>query len=94
MPGDGPRSIRKPIAKGRGLTVWNFMVVPKDMSEDFVYEVVKTTFENVDILIATHKSAVEVKPENIVYSPIVLHPGALKYYKEKGIAIAENLIAK
>jgi hypothetical protein len=76
------------------LSVWNFMTVHKDTPADFVYEVLKKTFENVDILIATHNSAVEVKPENIVYSPILLHPGAVKYYKEKGIKIADNLIPK
>jgi len=76
------------------LTVWNFMTVHKDGPEDFVYEVVKATFANVDILIAAHKSAQEVKPEAIVYSPIPLHPGVLKYYKEKGIQIPDKLIAK
>ena len=76
------------------LTVWNFMAVHKDAPEDFVYEVLKATFANVDILIAAHKSAQEVKPEAIVFSPIPLHPGAVKYYKEKGIAIPDKLIAK
>jgi hypothetical protein len=76
------------------LTVWNFMTVHKDAPDDFVYEVVKKTFENVDILIAAHKSAEEVKIENIQYSPIPLHPGALKYYKEKGIPIPDKMIAK
>jgi TRAP transporter TAXI family solute receptor len=76
------------------LTVWNFMVVPKDSPEDFVYEVVKATFANVDILIATHDSAKETLAENIKYSPIILHPGAVKYYKEKGIKLPENLIGK
>jgi TRAP transporter TAXI family solute receptor len=76
------------------LTMWNFMAVHKDAPEDFVYEVVKATFDNVDILIAAHKSAREVKPEAIVFSPIPLHPGAVKYYKEKGIALPEALIVK
>lgn len=76
------------------LTVWNFMAMHKDAREDFVYEVVKATFANVDILIAAHKSAQEVKPEAILTSPIPLHPGAVKYYKEKGIAIPDKLIAK
>lgn len=76
------------------LTVWNFMTVHKDTPDDFVYEVIKKTFENVDILIATHKSATEVKPENIVYSPIPLHPAAIKYYKEKGIKLPDKLMAK
>ncbi len=76
------------------LTIWNFMVVHKDTPDDFVYEVVKKTFENVDILIAAHKSAEEVKPENAVYTPVPMHPGALKYYQEIGIKIPESMIAK
>ncbi len=76
------------------LTMWNFMTVHKDTPDDFVYEVVKATFANTDILIAAHKSAKEVKPEAIVHSPIPLHPGAVKYYKEKGIQIPDKLIAK
>jgi TRAP transporter TAXI family solute receptor len=76
------------------LTVWNFMTVHKDATDDFVYEVVKKTFENLDVLIAAHKSAEEMKPENILHSPIPLHPGAVKYYQEKGIKIPEKLIAK
>jgi TRAP transporter TAXI family solute receptor len=76
------------------LSLWNFMVVYKDIPEDFVYEVVKATFANTDILIATHSSAKETLPENIKFSPIVLHPGAVKYYKEVGITVPDNLIAK
>lgn len=76
------------------LTMWNFMTVHKDAPEDFVYEVVKKTFENVDILMAAHKSAEEVKIGNIQHSPIPLHPGAVRYYKEKGIAIPDKLLPK
>lgn len=76
------------------LTVWNFMTVHRDTPDDFVYEVIKTTFDNVAILIAAHKSAVEVKPENIVYSPIPLHPGPVKYYREKGIKLPDKVLPK
>jgi hypothetical protein len=76
------------------LTVWNFMVVPKNCPDDFVYEVVKKTFENVAILIAAHNSATEVKAENIIYSPVPLHPGAVKYYQEKGIELPKELVLK
>ena len=68
------------------------MVVHKDAPGDFVYEVVKKTFENVDILIAAHSSAKETKPEFITISPIPLHPGAIRYYREKGIKIPDKLI--
>ena len=76
------------------LTLWNFMVVHKDTPDDFVYEVLKNTFGNIDILIAAHNSAVEVKPENVIYSPVPLHPGAVKFYQEKGIKLPENLLPK
>jgi TRAP transporter TAXI family solute receptor len=76
------------------LTMWNFMTVHKDTPDDFVYEVVKATFANVDILIAAHKSAKEVEAGAIVHSPIPLHPGAVQYYKEKGIQMPDKLIAK
>lgn len=74
------------------LTLWNFMVVPKNTPDDFVYEVIKNTFDNVDILIAAHSSATEVKPENVIYSPVPLHPAAVRYYQEKGIKIPEKLL--
>jgi TRAP transporter TAXI family solute receptor len=76
------------------ITVWNYMLCHKDAPDDFVYEVVKKSFENVDILITAHASAKEMKPEAIVTSPIPLHPGAVKYYKEKGIKIPDKLILK
>jgi hypothetical protein len=69
------------------------MAVHKDAPDDFVYEVLKKTFENVDILITTHASAKEVKPEFIISSPVPLHPGAVRYYREKGIKIPDKLIA-
>jgi len=74
------------------ITVWNYMICHKDAPEDFIYEVVKKSFENIDIIIATHASAKEMKPEAIVHSPIPLHQGAVKYYKEKGIKIPDKLI--
>lgn len=74
------------------ITIWSFILTHKDMPEDFIYEVVKKIYENVDILIATHRSAREVKPEFIVNSTIPLHPGAIRYYKEIGIKIPEKII--
>jgi len=76
------------------ITVWNFMIVHKDALDDLVYQVVHKTFENVDILIAAHSAAKETKPEYIVHSPIPLHPGAVKYYREKNIKIPDKLILR
>jgi TRAP-type uncharacterized transport system substrate-binding protein len=44
--------------------------------------------------VSVHKSAQEVEPKNVLYSPIPLHPGAIKYYEEVGIKIPEKLRPK
>ena len=68
------------------VTIWNAMLVSKDQPDDFVYAVVKTTMENTEILKKTHPSAKFVTPENAAkITAIPLHPGAIKYYEEKGI---------
>lgn len=74
------------------LTFWSFYIANKDLPEDFVYAIVKTVFENQDALVAAHKAAVETRPEYIVHSPIPLHPGAVKYYKEKGIKLPDKIL--
>jgi TRAP transporter TAXI family solute receptor len=76
------------------LTVWNFMVTYRAMPDDFVYEFTKQIFKNKDMLVKVHKSAMEVEPKNILYSPIPIHPGAVKYYEEVGIKIPEKLKGK
>lgn len=75
------------------LTFWSFFIAHKDLPEDFIYEVVKKVYENSEIMITTHKSARESRPENIIYSPLPLHPGAIKYYKEKGMVLPEKLLS-
>ena len=60
------------------------MVTHKEMPDDFVYEFTKEIFKNKPLLVSVHKSATEVEPKNILYSPIPLHPGAIKYYEEIG----------
>jgi len=64
---------------------WNLMLVHKDMPEDLVYKVMRATFDNIDKWAAVHKSARRTKPENIIgLEKYPIHPGALRYYKEKG----------
>lgn len=73
------------------LTMWNAMFANKNLSEDFVYNLLKKTFENVDIVISAHKSAKHIKLENVKFiSGVPLHVGAIKYYKEKNIHLPES----
>jgi uncharacterized protein len=71
---------------------WNIAIASKDLSNDLVYNLVKTTFEKREELIAANQAATQLTTENILNSSIPLHPGAFKYYKEIGIDIPQNLV--
>lgn len=73
------------------LTVWNFFVTHNEMPDDMIYAFTKEIFKNKEELVKVHKSAKEVDPKNIFFSPIPLHPGAIKYYEEIGLKIPANL---
>jgi TRAP transporter TAXI family solute receptor len=66
----------------------NVLVANRKMEEDVAYKIVKAIFENVDkgkwALKDIHPIAAQLTPKNAVNSPIPLHPGALKYFKEVG----------
>jgi hypothetical protein len=65
---------------------WNILLVNKNLPDDKVYQIMKLTFAKIDKWIAVHASAKETKPENIKgLTQYPIHPGALRYYKEKGI---------
>ncbi|MDW8003064.1 MAG: TAXI family TRAP transporter solute-binding subunit [Deltaproteobacteria bacterium] len=65
------------------IAVWNSVVCHKDLPEDLVYKITKAIFENKKMLVDTHKIAEFTSPEvSATKSPIPVHPGALKYYKE------------
>jgi TRAP transporter TAXI family solute receptor len=66
----------------------NILIANKKMKEDIAYKVVKAIFSNVNegkyALINIHPIAAQLTPANAVNSPIALHPGAKKYFKEVG----------
>ena len=67
--------------------VWNLIVTGGKMSNDDAYAIVKTLVEKKDDIVAVHKEALSFSIDNQVQdrSPIPFHPGALKYFKEKGV---------
>jgi TRAP transporter TAXI family solute receptor len=67
--------------------VWNILVTGSRMSDDDAYNIVKTLVERKADLVAVHKEAESFSLENQVQerSPIPFHPGALRYFKEKGV---------
>jgi len=70
-------------------TVWNVLVTHQNMSDQTAYNIVKTIFDKRDDLIAVHKEAANFKLENqkAASSPIPFHPGAVKYFAERGVKL-------
>ena len=84
------RGIDKPVST---IGVWNVMICQKSLDTDLIYKLVKALYERIDYLKKIHPSATYTTPENAVkYSPIPLHPGTIKYLREKGIAVPAELM--
>mgnify|MGYP000563043619 CR=1 FL=1 len=63
-----------------------------DLPEDIVYTLTKVLFEHVDELRRVHAKAKAISLETALDGmSIPLHPGAIKYYEEKGIKVPEEL---
>jgi hypothetical protein len=67
--------------------VWNLIVTGNRLSDEDAYNVVKTLVEKKDDIVKVHKEAESFSLDNQVQdrSPVPFHPGALKYFKEKGV---------
>jgi len=61
-------------------------VTSTDVPDEVVYVVVKAVFENFDQFKKLHPAFANLKPEEMISDSLSapLHPGAEKYYKEKG----------
>lgn len=69
----------------------NYLVTTSDVPDDVVYQMTKAMYESKDQLVAAHAAAKDIKLEEATKGmPLPLHPGAEKYYKEKGVTIAKQ----
>jgi TRAP transporter TAXI family solute receptor len=63
------------------------------VGDDEVYEVVRNMWEHRDMWKDTHSTCAYMTLETALTGmPIPLHSGAYRYYKEKGLAIPEDLV--
>jgi hypothetical protein len=76
-------------ADNKNATVWNILVSHEKLSDQVAYSIVKAVFEHRDELIAVHKEAENFKLDlqKQAATPIPFHPGAAKYFQEKGIKL-------
>ena len=83
IPPTAYQGMDKPV---ENIDVWNILVTNDKMSDQMAYDIVKTLMEKKPELVAVHKEAenIDLKYQK-VGSPLPYHPGARKYFEEKGI---------
>ena len=63
----------------------NMVIIDRDLPEDVVYQITATLMEHIDQIQASHPAAKNFSLERAPEMAIPLHPGAERYYKEKGL---------
>ncbi|WP_108658911.1 TAXI family TRAP transporter solute-binding subunit [Acuticoccus kandeliae] len=70
----------------------NFLAVDASVSEDDVYKITKTIFENLPFLQSIHPATNTMSLETAIAGlPLKLHPGALRYFEEAGVNVPDRL---
>ena len=70
-------------------TVWNVLVADTKLPEQLAYDIVKTVFERKEDLVRVHAEArnFDFKYQTPGAAVIPFHPGAIRYFTEKGIKV-------
>jgi TRAP transporter TAXI family solute receptor len=70
-------------------TVWNVLVADAKLSDQVAYDIVKTMFERKEDMVRVHKEAqnFDLRYQTDGAAVIPFHPGAKKYFAEKGIKV-------
>ena len=74
------------------IVLWTFAVADKDIPEEIAYQIVKAVYENTESFAMAHSAGKNMKPEDVQNAAIPLHPGAVRYYREIGLDIADKLL--
>jgi TRAP transporter TAXI family solute receptor len=85
-----PKTVYKGMdADNKQATVMNLLVAHEKMDDKTAYNIVKAVFDHKPELVAVHKEAENFKLENqkAAATPIPYHPGAAKYFAEKGVKL-------
>lgn len=68
------------------VAITNILVTHEGVSEEVVYQMAKLMFDNLGRLANAHSAAADIKLETATSNlPIPLHPGAERFYREKGL---------
>ncbi|MEM8949020.1 MAG: TAXI family TRAP transporter solute-binding subunit, partial [Pseudomonadota bacterium] len=66
----------------------NILAVRADVSDDVVYQITKTIFEELNYLHGLHSTTRQISLDNAVNNlPLPIHEGAARYFAEKGVEL-------
>jgi TRAP transporter TAXI family solute receptor len=75
--------------------LFNFAVASKDLPDDLAYAIVKAFYADHDRMVKVHPTARESVVENLKRNEFLpYHPGAVRYYREIGVALPAALAAQ
>ncbi len=64
----------------------NILVTHEGVSDELAYQMTKQLFDNLPRLVTAHAAAKDISLDKAAKNlPIPLHPGAERFYKEKGL---------
>ncbi|MBL0899018.1 MAG: TAXI family TRAP transporter solute-binding subunit [Reyranella sp.] len=91
-----PKGTYKSMAADqKTIGLYNFAIANKSMSDDVAYLVTKTILENNAAMVQGHAAAAETIAANAKANTFLpFHPGAVRYYKEKGIQLPAATMPK
>ena len=67
----------------RTVAVDNVLMCSADLAPELVYRLTRSLYEQLGAIAAVHPAAREIDPENGASTPIPLHEGAARYYRER-----------
>ena len=70
-----------------GFAFWNAVIATDRMPDDLAYAITKAIFEGKPELVAVHKEAenIDLSTQTDAHSAAPYHPGAIRYFREKGV---------
>jgi len=89
------RTYRQQTADQKTIGLYNFAFAHKDLPESMAYAITKTVLENNARLVKGHTAARETIAANATRNSFLpFHPGAVRYYNEKGVKLDPATLPK
>jgi len=89
-----PAGTYRPMTEAQNTVgLFNFAIAHRTVPETLAYAIVRAVHENHEAMRRGHAAAAETVPENVSKNTFLpFHPGAARYYRERGINIPANLV--